>query len=142
MKRRALTFLLALLLLLSGGVEAAGKKDKKAKGEKEEEKEEEKGPLSSGSFSALKFRTIGPAVTSGRVSDIAVHPTDPHTWIVTVASGGVWRTTNHGTTFEPNNLAPTVCCYRRPCKGFLVPRGSFDGDCYQSKRLPTSFWYA
>lgn len=49
----------------------------------------------------LQFRLVGPALTSGRVIDIAVHPNDANTWYVAAASGGVWRTQNHGTTFEP-----------------------------------------
>ena len=50
---------------------------------------------------ASKLRGIGPALTSGRVSDIAVDPRDKNTWYVAVASGGVWKTTNAGTTWEP-----------------------------------------
>lgn len=49
----------------------------------------------------LQFRMVGPALTSGRVSDIAVHPTNQNIWYVSAASGGVWKTTNHGTTFSP-----------------------------------------
>ncbi|MDZ4666244.1 MAG: glycosyl hydrolase [bacterium] len=49
----------------------------------------------------LQFRLLGPALTSGRVIDLAVHPNDANTWFVAAASGGVWRTQNHGTTFEP-----------------------------------------
>lgn len=49
----------------------------------------------------LQFRLVGPALTSGRVIDLAVHPNDANTWYVAAASGGVWRTQNHGTTFEP-----------------------------------------
>ena len=49
----------------------------------------------------LQFRLLGPALTSGRVIDLAVHPNDANTWYVAAASGGVWRTQNHGTTFEP-----------------------------------------
>jgi len=49
----------------------------------------------------LKFRLVGPALTSGRISDIKVHPDNNNIWFVTAASGGVWKTTNHGTTFEP-----------------------------------------
>lgn len=57
--------------------------------------------LSAETFSGLALRRIGPAVTSGRVSDIAVHPTDPFTWYVGVACGNVWKTTNAGTTWTP-----------------------------------------
>jgi photosystem II stability/assembly factor-like uncharacterized protein len=57
--------------------------------------------LEDASLSALAFRSIGPALTSGRIADLAVHPHDPHTYFLAVASGGVWRTTNAGTTFDP-----------------------------------------
>ncbi len=52
-------------------------------------------------ISGLEFRLVGPALTSGRVADIAIHPSNPDTWYVAAASGGVWKTTNHGTTFQP-----------------------------------------
>ncbi len=50
---------------------------------------------------ALKARLVGPAVTSGRIVGFAVHPTDRSTYFVAVASGGVWKTTNAGTTWNP-----------------------------------------
>ena len=53
------------------------------------------------SFSGLEFRSIGPAVVSGRIIDLAVDPTDRSTWYIAVASGGVWKTKNAGTTWEP-----------------------------------------
>lgn len=49
----------------------------------------------------LKFRSIGPALTSGRISDFAVNPNNHSEYYVAVASGGVWKTTNAGTTFDP-----------------------------------------
>ena len=52
-------------------------------------------------LAALPFRNLGPAVTSGRVGDIAVDPRKPDTWFVAVASGGVWKTVNAGTTWTP-----------------------------------------
>ncbi len=39
-------------------------------------------------FSGLKFRSIGPALTSGRIADIAVNPTNTSEYYVAVASGG------------------------------------------------------
>ena len=51
--------------------------------------------------SALRFRAIGPALISGRVSDIAVDPRNKTTWYVGTASGGLWKTTNAGTTWSP-----------------------------------------
>ena len=47
------------------------------------------------------LRSIGPALTSGRIGDLAVDPTDSKVWCVAVASGGVWKTTNAGTTWTP-----------------------------------------
>ncbi|MBS1542036.1 MAG: glycosyl hydrolase, partial [Bacteroidetes bacterium] len=49
----------------------------------------------------LKFRNIGPAVTSGRISDFAVNPNNFNEYFVASSSGGVWKTVNGGTTYEP-----------------------------------------
>ena len=53
-----------------------------------------------GPFDALHFRAIGPASMSGRISDIAVYEANPGLFYVGTAHGGVWKTTNNGTTFE------------------------------------------
>ncbi len=52
-------------------------------------------------FSAFKFRNIGPALMSGRISDIAIHPENNNIWYVCAGSGGVWKTKNSGTTWKP-----------------------------------------
>ncbi len=52
-------------------------------------------------LSGLEFRSIGPAFMSGRIADIAIDPDHPATWFVAVGSGGVWKTTNAGTTWAP-----------------------------------------
>jgi len=52
-------------------------------------------------FAGLKLRNIGPAFMSGRIADIAIHPRDYSVWYVAVGSGGVWKTTNAGTTWKP-----------------------------------------
>lgn len=57
--------------------------------------------LQSKQISGLKFRSIGPALTSGRIADIAVNPTNFNEYYLAVASGGVWKTTNHGVTYTP-----------------------------------------
>lgn len=49
----------------------------------------------------LQFNTIGPSVMSGRVTDIEVNPNNPSEFYVAYASGGLWHTTNNGTTFKP-----------------------------------------
>lgn len=53
------------------------------------------------SLNGLKFRSIGPALMSGRISDIVIHPAKPAVWYVAVGSGGVWKTENAGTTWQP-----------------------------------------
>jgi photosystem II stability/assembly factor-like uncharacterized protein len=70
-------------------------------GQKNKKKEVERKPIESSIVNGLKFRSIGPALTSGRISDIAVDPVNTNTWFVTVASGGVWKTINAGTTWTP-----------------------------------------
>ena len=54
---------------------------------------------------AFTFRNVGPFRMGARTSDIAV-PAAPakahlYTFYVAFWSGGVWKTTNNGTTFEP-----------------------------------------
>ena len=57
--------------------------------------------MSSAAFSGLRFRSIGPAFTSGRVSGFAVDPGDSNRYFIAAASGGVWKTVNDGTTWTP-----------------------------------------
>ncbi len=52
-------------------------------------------------FKELEWRFIGPEIMSGRVTDIAVPPDQPYTFYVATASGGIWKTVNEGTTWEP-----------------------------------------
>ncbi|HEV8209717.1 MAG TPA: hypothetical protein VGP77_06330 [Vicinamibacterales bacterium] len=51
-------------------------------------------------FESLHFRPIGPASMSGRITDLAVYESNPAIFYVGTAHGGVWKTTNAGTTFE------------------------------------------
>ena len=55
--------------------------------------------LNETTFDGLEWRGIGPALMSGRIADIAIDPADRSTWYVAVGSGGVWKTTNRGTTW-------------------------------------------
>ena len=57
--------------------------------------------MSTPTFNGLKFRSIGPAFTSGRVIGFAVDPKNPAKYFVGVASGGVWKTVNAGNTWTP-----------------------------------------
>ncbi|HYU78133.1 MAG TPA: hypothetical protein VEK56_04060, partial [Vicinamibacterales bacterium] len=58
-------------------------------------------PRASGPFDRLVFRNIGPETRSGRVDDFAVLESNPSVFYVGAATGGVWKTTNNGTTFTP-----------------------------------------
>ena len=57
--------------------------------------------FSSSTFKAMELRNIGPAYMSGRIADIAIDQNNPSTWYTAVGSGGVWKTTNAGTTWTP-----------------------------------------
>ena len=52
-------------------------------------------------LAGIPLRNIGPALTSGRVSDFAFHPEKSHVFYVSMASGGVWKTENNGITWKP-----------------------------------------
>lgn len=77
------------------------KKDGEKKDDEKKDDEKKKGPLSSSTFAGLKLRSVGPALTSGRVIAFAVNPENRSQYYVAVASGGVWRTDNAGTTYTP-----------------------------------------
>ena len=83
--------ILSLFVISSVGVYAQRKKDKTTTN----------AAVEASTIGGLKFRMVGPALTSGRIADIAVHPDNNNIWYVAAASGGVWKTTNHGTSFSP-----------------------------------------
>ncbi|MGV6832220.1 MAG: WD40/YVTN/BNR-like repeat-containing protein [bacterium] len=87
---KQLIFLLGLLLIF-GQVSEAQKKSKS----------EETAPLDAISLSGLKWRNVGPALTSGRISDFAFNPNNPFEYYVATSAGGVWKTVNSGVTYEP-----------------------------------------
>ena len=55
----------------------------------------------SGIAKAFKWRNIGPANMSGRIADIEAVDKDFTTVLIGSASGGVWKSVNAGTTWEP-----------------------------------------
>jgi photosystem II stability/assembly factor-like uncharacterized protein len=81
---------LFILLFIISSVAMSADKDEKPKP-----------GLNEASLKGLKWRSIGPAMTAGRIADIAVNPKDRSQWFVGVGSGGVWKTDNRGTTWEP-----------------------------------------
>ena len=57
--------------------------------------------VDSATLAAFKWRLVGPTNTMGRVADIAAIPSPSKTFFVATAAGGIWKTTNNGTTFRP-----------------------------------------
>lgn len=51
-------------------------------------------------LSGISLRSIGPALVGGRVADFAFHPEQPQVFYVAMASGGLWKTENNGTTWK------------------------------------------
>jgi photosystem II stability/assembly factor-like uncharacterized protein len=71
------------------------KKDEKAAGN------QVKPSVPSSFFSAITFRSVGPAWASGRIADLAVNPSDHSEIYAAIASGNIWKSVNNGTTWEP-----------------------------------------
>src|SRR5215467_6924313 len=57
--------------------------------------------VTAATLAGLRFRTIVPANMSGRIVDIAVVESNTYTFYVASATGGLWKTTDNGTTFAP-----------------------------------------
>ena len=93
--------ILGLIFLLLVPATADAERGKHAKDDAPAAKEEPKSKLQAATFAGLELRGIGPALTSGRVIDIAVHPGNKKVWYVATAGGGVWKTENAGLTWAP-----------------------------------------
>ncbi len=65
-----------------------------------ENKSSKKDSLKNVSLSGLSFRSIGPALTGGRIIDIAVNKNDFSNYYVASGNGGLWKTNNSGITFK------------------------------------------
>lgn len=81
-------------LLFSASIGIAQKKENKKEEPKKDTLKE------SGTYGALKFRSIGSAVTSGRVIDLAVNPNNRSQYYIATPGGGVWKTNNAGVTYS------------------------------------------
>jgi len=84
--------------------------------------------LNDTTFIGLKLRNIGPAFMSGRIADVAIHPEYESIWYVAVGSGGVWKTMNAGTTWQPifdeQNVYSTACITIDPNNPHVVWLGA------------------
>jgi photosystem II stability/assembly factor-like uncharacterized protein len=96
--KKGILLLLAFVFLLGAN---AFSQNKKKTAPTPETKETPKHFLEDISLGGFKWRSVGPALTSGRISDFAVQPGKRSTYYVAASSGGVWKTENAGTTFEP-----------------------------------------
>jgi len=87
--KRLFLICLALVLVFTSAAANSKEETKKKEG------------LEQDAFKGLKFRSIGPAFTSGRIADIAVNPNNPSEYYAGVASGHIWKTINAGISWEP-----------------------------------------
>src|SRR5438552_2602130 len=84
-------------------------------------------------FSGLKARSIGPAVTSGRVMSIAVDPTNNAVVFVGAASGGVWKTGVSDVVLDPRNPDVIVAsAYQRRRHFFTMINGGPESAIHRS----------
>lgn len=63
-------------------------------------------------FGDLKARPIGPALMSGRISDVELHPKNTNVLLVGSAGGGVWKSQDGGVRFTSifdNYCQPNGC---------------------------------
>ena len=59
------------------------------------------GGLDAEGLRRLEFRSLGPSLTTGRISDVAVDPRNPSVWYVAASAGNLWKTENRGNTWTP-----------------------------------------
>jgi len=96
--KKVLTLIFVLLLAGSGSLWAQKKETKK---DAKTPESQIKPSVSTSFFSAVSFRSVGPAWASGRIADLAVNPSNHSEIYAAVASGNIWKSENNGTTWEP-----------------------------------------
>ncbi len=87
--KKSISFAFIILLLSTQFIQA------------QKSKKETKQPLDEIKIEGLSWRSIGPSLTSGRISDVAVNPNNPFEYYVASSAGGVWKTINSGLEFIP-----------------------------------------
>ena len=103
--------------------------------------------MSAETFEGMQIRSLGPALVTGRVADIAIDPNDGSVWYVASAFGGLWKTTNRGFTF--NQVFPrvgqveafTLCCVRvDPSNSDIVWLGTGENASQRSAHFGTGVY--
>ena len=87
----------------------------------------------------LTFRNIGPSVAGGRIHDIEVLPNDPATVFIASASGGIWKSSNKGTTWKPVFDDQAVSTFGDMAISLSNPDVIYAGSGEQQNRQSTSW---
>ncbi len=93
---------LLIIMMISATAQARPKPDGAADfKDRQRAWERHQGMVASSPYAGLEWRSVGPVVQGGRLVDMEVVPGQPYTFYAAYASGGLWKTTNNGHTFEP-----------------------------------------
>ena len=103
---------------------------------------QQKNQLNKGT-AALSWTQLGPGNIGGRVRAIVVHPTDPNLVYLGSVSGGVWKTTNGGTSWSPlkDNMENLAVCsiVMDPTNSSILYAGTgegyFNGDALRGEGI-------
>ena len=96
-------------------------------------------PITSELIRELGFRSIGPAVTGGRVHDVESLAADPSVIYLATASGGIWKSVNKGTTWAPIFDDQSVSTFGDLAISPSDPRILWAGTGEQNNRQSTSW---
>ena len=95
--------------------------------------------ISTDQLDQLTFRNIGPSVAGGRIHDIEILPNDPATVFIASASGGIWKSTNKGTTWKPVFDDQVVSTFGDMAISLSNPDVIYAGSGEQQNRQSTSW---
>ena len=96
-------------------------------------------PIRTADMVELRPRSIGPAVTGGRVHDIEAIPGDPSTLYVAAASGGLWKSTNRAQTWVNVFDTMAVSTFGDVALAPSNPQIVYAGTGEQNNRQSTSY---